>query len=159
MTLRDELPPRKESVFTRIDHSAHDAIKSDVERFLASGGTIEIVPYGATANEECRPILRNEFTGEASLKETQTRLNSGKSGSRSGREKKKPKEPVIFDGENRSTRRSKYGENIRKKEKGEFYYVNIFAKDYYKSENLSIEDAKLRRDELRVKLKVRPAIY
>lgn len=52
MTLREELPPRKqEPCFSRINNDLHDEISAQVEAFMRSGGRINEIPAGASGRK------------------------------------------------------------------------------------------------------------
>lgn len=96
MSLRDELPNSASDTanFSRIRYKDHDDIKSQTEEFIRSGGAIKEVPIGASVNTEALPVLRNEFTGDVSLKETRDRMNSQKMAAAKQNKKMKKDKPT-----------------------------------------------------------------
>lgn len=74
----DELPSSVSDTanFSRIRYKDHDEIAQQTVEFIARGGNINYYPIGLSANTEALPVLRNEYTGEVSLRETRDRMNS-----------------------------------------------------------------------------------
>jgi len=101
MSLRDEVMPRASETtnFSRIRYKDHDDIKSQTDEFIRSGGAIKEVPIGASVNTEALPVLRNEFTGDVSLKETRDRMNSQQKAAAKQNKKMKTDKPTNDFGE------------------------------------------------------------
>ena len=60
MTLREELPPRTQPCFSRINNDLHDEISAQVEAFMRSGGRINEVPRGASGKKIDGPVTVND---------------------------------------------------------------------------------------------------
>lgn len=64
MTLREELPPRTQPCFSRINNDLHDEISAQVEAFMRSGGRINEVPVGVSGKKVDGPAVAVNDDGE-----------------------------------------------------------------------------------------------
>ena len=88
MSLCDEVMTRTQTPVHR-DNSALEAqIRDDVQRHLESGGVINVVDYGATADPMAARVVINEFK-PSQPNELQKRLKAGERGRKIALERSK----------------------------------------------------------------------
>lgn len=133
MSLCDLIPPRaSETVnFSRVKYDEQVEIDWQMEQFISAGGLIKEIPRGVCAISELRPPMRNEYTGEVSVKEFDSRHN-------------KQQKAVL------STQyQSAFGENIYQYENSKYFYVKLGGRYYSARMRLTNDAARELRDKLR----------
>jgi hypothetical protein len=142
MSIMDLVPPRNtDANFSRINHQLHAEIDEQTSHFIACGGLITEVPRGVCAVSETRPPLRNEYTGEYSIKEFDSRQN-------------KQQKAVLA-----TKYQSPYGENIYQYENSKYFYVKLGGRYYGARMRLTTDAARELRDKLRDEFGMPPAAY
>lgn len=143
MSLCDDVIPRvSETVnFSRIRYEDHDDIGRQVNEFIARGGSVKEIPSGVCAINESRPPLRNEYTGEVSVKEYDSRYNK--------------QQKAVLSVQHQSA----YGENIYQYENSKFFYVKLGGRYYGARMRLTNDAARELRNKLRDEFGMPPADY
>lgn len=143
MSLCDEVMPRSSETvnFSRVKYDEQVEIDWQMEQFVAAGGSIKEIPNGVCAISESRPPLRNEYTGEVSVKEYDSRHNK--------------QQRAVLSVQHQSA----FGENIYQYENSKFFYVKLGGRYYGARMRLTNDGARELRDKLRNEFGMPPAEY
>lgn len=146
-----------EKDFSKFNHMISDAEKRQAEidelkaEFFAKGGKIQTAEHGEVALDFSKmPALINEFTGKVDI-ERATKLTNQK------RKVKTPEGSLdhFYAGENRTKKRSIYGQNIVKTKYGKFIATVCHQNKTFDTPELAVEW----RDRQRLANNLPPAEY
>lgn len=153
--LCEEIKPRKENEMpANTDIQWLQPIRTEIEylteEFLKRGGKIaEVDPRASGEIVDNMSKYINEFTGGYD----KHRADIIKGKNTGGKKSKKPRK------ESENLKRSKYGQNIFKKDNCDEYYVCLSEVYYGRKQNMTQKEAIELRDKLREKQGMPPAEY